>query len=74
MSVVGRTYLERGEPVVVVTQWAHSIGDPTTAGTVLWVRPPARTGPRNVRIRRSDGTTVVRGFRGLRHPTEGGTS
>ncbi len=64
MSVVGRTYLERGKPVVVLTQWAHSTGDP--AANIRWVKPPARTGPRNVRIRRSDGTTVMRPFRGLR--------
>ncbi len=70
MSIVGNTYLERGNPVVVVTQWAHSTGDPTTATAVLWVRPPARTGPRNVRIRRADGTEVVRGFRGLRRPPQ----
>jgi acetyl esterase len=45
--VVGRTYLERGEPVVVVARWG---GD----------------GPRNVLVRRSDGSLVVRPFRGLR--------
>jgi acetyl esterase len=47
MSIVGRTYLERGNPVVVITQWRGK-------------------GPRNVAIRRQDGTVVVRPFRGLR--------
>ncbi len=46
-ACAGRTYLERGEPVVVVRGW----------------RGP---GPRNVLIRRGDGTLVVRPFRGLR--------
>ena len=45
--MVGRTYLERGAPVVVVVRW---VGD----------------GPRNVLVRRGDGTLVVRPFRGLR--------
>jgi acetyl esterase len=49
MSIAGRTYLERGRPVVVLVQWAGR-------------------GPRNVLIRRPDGTEVVRPFRGLRKP------
>ncbi len=64
--ITGRTYLERGEPVVVLTQWRHSTGVPS--GHVLWVAPPARTGPRNVEVLRADGSRVVRGFRGLRKP------
>jgi hypothetical protein len=48
-GTVGRTYLERGRPVVVLIQWAGR-------------------GPRNVLIRRDDGTQVVRPFRGLRLP------
>jgi acetyl esterase len=47
--MIGRTYLERGQPVVVLVRWAHP-------------------GLRNVLIRRSDGTLVVRPFRGLRRP------
>lgn len=50
MSIVGRTYLERGQPVVVTVQWGPG------------------GGPRNVRIRRADGTHTVRPFRGLRRP------
>ena len=48
--MVGRTYLERGRPVVVVQRWGPG------------------GGPRNVLIRRADGTLVVRPFRGLRVP------
>ncbi|GII65634.1 hypothetical protein Skr01_57190 [Sphaerisporangium krabiense] len=48
MGIVGRTYLERGEPVTVLIQWGPG------------------GGPRNVLIRRADGTKVVRPFRGLR--------
>ena len=51
MSIVGRTYYERGRPVLIVVQWRT--GD-----------DPA--GPRNVRIRREDGSEVVRPLRGLR--------
>jgi acetyl esterase len=46
--MVGRTYLERGEPVVVLARWGPG------------------GGPRNVLIRRQDGTVTVRPFRGLR--------
>lgn len=49
--ITGRTYLERGQPVVVLTQWGPG------------------GGPRNVRIRRPDGTTVVRPFRRRRRAT-----
>jgi hypothetical protein len=46
-GITGRTYLERGRPVVIVTRWAGK-------------------GPRNVAVRREDGSVVVRPFRGLR--------
>ncbi|HKA03852.1 MAG TPA: hypothetical protein VKD67_05965 [Acidimicrobiales bacterium] len=55
MAVVGATYLERGRPVTVLIQWRSG----PRAGP---------TGPRNVLIRRADGTLVVRPFRGLRRP------
>ncbi|WP_214417057.1 hypothetical protein [Sphaerisporangium fuscum] len=48
--MIGRTYLERGEPVVVLIRWGPG------------------GGPRNVLIRRSDGSLVVRPFRDLRRP------
>lgn len=50
-ACAGRTYLERGEPVVVEIGWRGR-------------------GPRNVLIRRADGTRVVRPFRGLRVPRD----
>lgn len=49
--MIGKTYLERGRPCVVLTRWAKD-----------------GKGPRNVLIRRVDGTRVVRPFRGLRNP------
>ena len=49
--MIGRTYLERGRPVVVLVRWAKGA-----------------SGPRNVLIRREDGSLVVRPFRGLRLP------
>jgi len=45
--VIGRVYLERGQPVVIVARWNGE-------------------GPRNVLVRREDGSLVVRPFRGLR--------
>lgn len=54
-GIVGRTYLERGAPVVIVTQWNGR-------------------GPRNVAIRRQDGSVTVRPFRGLRKPRDGGAA
>lgn len=62
-GIVGRTYLERGEPVTVLVQWrqqrkAERLDLP---GLDLSSRTP-----RNVLIRRVDGTEVVRPFRGLR--------
>ena len=51
--IVGRTYLEAGHPVTVLVQWRTGHGP---------------GGPRNVLVRRADGTEVVRPFRGLRKP------
>jgi hypothetical protein len=68
MSMIGRTYLERGQPVVVVKRWVvtHSPGpDP-----VIWLRPPRRNAPRNVLIEREDGAQLVRPFQGLRKPAQ----
>ena len=53
MTIVGRTYYERGRPVVILVQWRTGDG-------------PA--GPKNVRIRRKDGSVVVRPLRGPRTP------
>lgn len=78
--MIGRTYLERGEPVVVVTRWATGNRGVTGGyATNVWLheRPGRfvlpgryRTAPRNVLIRRACGTLVVRPFRGLRRPSE----
>ena len=46
--MIGKIYLERGAPVVVLVRWGQG------------------GGPRNVLVRRKDGTLVVRPFRGLR--------
>lgn len=54
-GVVGREYLERGKPVLVLIGWGPG------------------GGPRNVLIRRGDGTELVRPFRGLRKPKDATT-
>jgi hypothetical protein len=51
-AVIGRTYLERGQPVTLLIRWGPG------------------GGPRNVMIRRADGTLIVRPFRGLRRTRE----
>lgn len=49
-GIVGRTYLEHGRSVVILTQWGtRANGYTGPAG-----------GPRNVRIRRADSTTTIR--------------
>lgn len=70
MSIVGNTYLERGEPVVVIRQWRTGAMPNLTMrlldGYVALGNTNATTGPRNVLIRRANGDLVVRPFRGLR--------
>ena len=61
--MIGRTYLERGEPVVALTRWAAV---QAKASSLIWHRPPRSGAPRNVLIERADGSRVVRPFRGLR--------
>lgn len=51
--MIGRTYLLRGVPVIVLARWAP--GSPK--GT-----------PRNVLLLLPDGSKTVRPFRGLRRP------
>lgn len=66
--ITGSTYLERGEPVTVVAAWNGAVRDlPNLTGLLPLVRTKAH-GPRNVMIRRGDGSTDVRPFRGLRKP------
>ena len=72
-GIVGRTYSERGEPVVIVAQW-HGMKLPpielaegeAVLVTLKVVKRRPWIAPRNVLIRRADGTLVVRPFRGLR--------
>ena len=60
-GIVGRTYLERGEPVTVLVQWAQvRKSEPVVLAGLRTVTP------RNVLIERADGSRVVRPFRGLR--------
>lgn len=69
--MIGRTYLERGQPVTVLIRSRWSAPPPAPAVPwIVWLRPPRRTAPRSVLIQRADGTKVVRGFRGLRKPKE----
>ncbi|GAA3372240.1 hypothetical protein GCM10017744_102950 [Streptomyces antimycoticus] len=66
-GLTGRAYLERGEPVIVITAFCARRA-PDIAGSWLDFHWPGRrpaAGPRNVAIRRADGTTTVRPFRGL---------
>lgn len=70
--ITGGTYLERGVPVTVVAAWCGK-RDPDLARLrallpLVTTRP---SGPRNVLIRRADGSLAVRGFRGLRKPSGG---
>jgi acetyl esterase len=69
--VLGRVYLEHKQPVEVLGRWGAVPAEPRTTG-VSWLRPPRRTAPRNVLIRRADGTLVIRPFRGLRRPPDSG--
>lgn len=63
-GMVGRRYLERGQPVTVLAHWARQpVGRP---GGIVWPLGPPKGAPRNVLIRRADGTLTVRPFRGLR--------
>jgi hypothetical protein len=62
--MTGRCYLERGKPVIVLARWAQVPAVAVSA--VIWLHPPKRNAPRNVLIKRADGTLTVRPFRGLR--------
>lgn len=64
--MIGRTYLEHGKPVVALARWEITRPGPVL-GWLEWLTPP-KGAPRNVLIRREDGTEVVRPFRGLRKP------
>lgn len=66
-GMTGRVYLERGHPVTVVIPYCARRA-PDIPGAWLHFQWPGRrpvAGPRNVAIRRTDGSIVVRPFRGL---------
>lgn len=64
--ITGSTYLERGEPVLVTAAWNGATRDlPDLSALLPHLRTKAH-GPRNCMIRRADGSTDVRPFRGLR--------
>lgn len=67
--MIGRTYLERGQPVVVLKRWRHATGQLHYASLACTRLAPS-IGPRNVLIQRQDGSRVVRPFRGLRKTEE----
>jgi len=65
--MIGKTYLERGQPVVVLVRWGkNSAGFCQPIGPLNDCSWSDRGGPRNVLIKRQDGSRVVRPFRGLR--------
>lgn len=67
-GITGRTYIERGEPVTVITAWRQQRKvERLPVGPLLRL---STSSPRNVAVRRADGTVVVRPFRGLRVPRE----
>jgi hypothetical protein len=68
--IAGRTYLERGLPVVVLIGFGPGGGDPDATTRYFPGRRP-KNGPRNVLITRADGTRTVRPFRGLRKVKDG---
>ncbi len=70
--MIGRTYLEHGEPVTIVAAYAlpsKARPLPACPDWLVWHRPP-RSAPHNVLIQRADGTRLVRSFRGLRRHKE----
>jgi len=62
--ITGRTYLLRGQRVIILIQWATP--RPAPGEPVLPHVHTRRTAPRNVLIRHPDGTETIRPFRGLR--------
>jgi hypothetical protein len=68
--MIGRTYLERGQPVVVLKRWGDIRASASSPPFALFER--RRDAPRNVLIQRESGERVVRPFRGLRKLPEVG--
>jgi hypothetical protein len=66
-NITGRTYLERGRPIVVLVRWGDIKADPEPAvGSIQLLVTTKPYAPKNVLIEREDGTRAVRPFRGLR--------
>jgi hypothetical protein len=66
--VIGRIYLERGRPVIVLIAFvlpSKARPLPPCPDWLTWRRPP-KGPPRNVLIQYLNGDLVVRSFRGLR--------
>ncbi|WP_431897852.1 hypothetical protein [Nonomuraea sp. bgisy101] len=66
--MTGRSYLLGGELVTVVAAFvlpSRARPVPPCPAWLTWVTPPPGA-PRNVAVRRADGTVTVRPFRGLR--------
>ncbi|MGW3853177.1 hypothetical protein [Streptomyces fagopyri] len=70
-GMMGRAYLERGQTVIVVIPYCARRTPDLTADWLHFQWPGRRpvAGPRNVAIRRADGSIVVRPFRGLTRQT-----
>ena len=68
--MIGRTYLERGKPVTVLTRWRQA--EPCAVPPWFIWDHKDRPSPRNVLVRRADGSLAVRPFRGLRKIKENG--
>lgn len=70
--MTGREYLERGQPVTVIIPYNARRAPYITAAWFHfhWPGRQPTAGPRNVAIRRADGSVVVRPFRGLTRPPE----
>ena len=58
VSILGRSYVERGEPVVVLIEWGSSVGDVGLRAYCGRVRYPGYS-PRMCRERRSRVTTLI---------------
>lgn len=70
--MIGRTYLEGGEPVVVLIRWGRTDRGPILPVIDFDQSGARRRAPNNVLIERKDGSRVVRPFRGLRRSAEVG--
>jgi hypothetical protein len=73
--VIGRAYLLRGEPVVVLARWETALAVRLPDSVRLYRDDDlaaesfdTRAAPRNVLVEFADGTRTVRPFRGLRKP------